>query len=188
MKGGVLLPLKRCDTGGFTLLELIVVLIIIGIASALVVPRIVGGMGSLDVKAASGKVAASLRYARSQAVSRKVQYAAVFDLEHNRLTIVSSGEGADEKDEDDAESGETPGELQEKTYDLPERVFFERMPVEDEYVKDEEIDAESFRIVFYPSGGSDGGGIVLANDRGRRFIVRVDIITGSVEVARGGNE
>lgn len=180
--------MKRRDTGGFTLLELIIVLIIIGIASALVVPRLVGGMGSLDVKAASGKVAASLRYARSQAVSQKVQYTAVFDLEHNRLTIMSSHEGTDEKEERDARREEEPAGMQEKTYHLPERVFFERVPVGDEYVKDEEIDAGILRIVFYPSGGSDGGGIALANDRGRRYSVRVDIITGSVKVARGGSE
>lgn len=186
MKGGGSFPLKRPDTGGFTLLELIVVLVIIGIASALVVPRLVGGMGSLDVKAASGKVAASLRYARSQAVSQKVQYAAVFDLEHNRLTITPSSEGIDGKEEDAAGSGEES--VPKKTYDLPERVFFERVPVGDEYVKDEETDAGISRIVFYSSGSSDGGGIALANDRGRRYIVRVDIITGSVEMARGGSE
>jgi len=188
MKENGSFPLKRRDTGGFTLLELIVVLIIIGVASALVVPRLVGGMGSLDVKAASGKVASSLRYARSQAVSQKVQYAAVFDLEHNRLTIMSPSEGTDEKEEDDAGSSEEPQCMQGKTYDLPERVLFERVSAGNEYVKEEKSEAGISRIVFYPSGGSDGGEIALANDHGRRYIVRVDIITGSVEVARGGSE
>ena len=188
MKGGGLFFLKRAGTGGFTLLELIVVLIIIGIASALVVPRLVGGMGSLDVRAASGKVAASLRYARSQAISQKIHYTAVFDLEHNRLTIMSSNEGAGEKNEDGAGVGRESAGIQEKTYDLPERVSFERAPAGDEYTRDEEIEAGIFRIVFYPSGGSDGGEIVLANERGKRYTLHVDIITGAVKVARGEDE
>ena len=57
----------RCpDIRGFTLLELIIVLIIIGVASALVVPRLVGSTGNLDVRTAAGKVAAFLRYAGSR--------------------------------------------------------------------------------------------------------------------------
>lgn len=188
MKRGSLLSLKRTGAGGFTLLELIIVLIIIGIASALVVPRLVGGMGSLDVRTASGKVAASLRYARSQAVSQKIDYTAVFDLEHNRLTIMTSSESAGEGDEDGAEVGKKSAGIQGKTYDLPGRVFFERTPAGDEYMSDEEIGTEIFRIGFYPSGGSDGGEIALVNERGRRYTVRVDIITGVVKVARGGNE
>ena len=188
MKRGNLFSLKRTRAGGFTLLELIIVLIIIGIASALVVPRLVGGMGSLDVRTASGKVAASLRYARSQAVSQKINYTAVFDLERKRLTIIPSSESAGEGDEDGAEVGKESAGIQGKTYDLPGRVFFERVSEGNEYMSDEEIDAEIFRIGFYPSGGSDGGEIALVNERGKRYTVRVDIITGTVKVARGGNE
>ncbi|MEA3486163.1 MAG: prepilin-type N-terminal cleavage/methylation domain-containing protein [Thermodesulfobacteriota bacterium] len=188
MKRGGSFPLKRSGAGGFTLLELIIVLMIIGIASALVVPRLVGGMGSLDVRTASGKVAASLRYARSQAVSQKINYTAVFDLQRKRLTIMPSSESAGEWDDDGADVEKKSAGIQGKTYDLPGRVAFERVPEGDVYMGDEEIDAGIFRIGFYPSGGSDGGEIALANERGRRYTVRVDIITGTVKVARGGSE
>jgi len=188
MKRGGLFSLKRSGAKGFTLLELIIVLIIIGIASALVVPRLVGGMGSLDVRTAAGKVAASLRYARSQAVSQKINYTAIFDLAHKRLTIIPFSKSAGGGDEDGAEVGEKSAGIQGKTYDLPGRVFFERVPEGNEYMSDEEIDAEIFRIGFYPSGGSDGGEIALVNERSRRYTVRVDIITGTVKVARGGDK
>lgn len=188
MKRGGSFSLKRSGAGGFTLLELIIVMVIIGIASALVVPRLVGGMGSLDVRGASGKVAAALRYARSQAVSQKVQYTAVFDLEHKRLTIMSTSEAAGGGNEDGAEGERESGGVQGKIYDLPGRVSFERIPAENEDKSDEAIDAGIFRIGFYPSGGSDGGGIALVNERSKRYTVQVDIITGVVKVVRGGDE
>lgn len=178
--------MRRRKSGGFTLLELIVVLIIIGISSALVVPRFLGGMESLDVRAASGKVAASLRYARSQAVSQRVPYTAIFNLEQDRLTIISSRVDEAEKGDatDEGEAAGRPG----GRYDLPEGIFFKRVEAGDAYSKGGEDNEESFRIVFYPSGSSDGGEIAVANNRGRRYIVSIDVITGSVELTRGGDE
>lgn len=177
--------LKHRMTDGFTLLELIIVLIIIGISSALVVPRFIGGMGGLDLKAASGKVAASLRYARSQAVAQKKSYAVVFDLEQNRLTIRSESGG--ETEESDTVDEGTAGNSQKKRYNLPEGIFFRRVAEEGErYV--EEDDTESFTIGFYSSGASDGGEIAIINDRERRYIVTIDVITGSVRLKRGEDE
>ena len=176
--------MKQRRADGFTLLELIIVLIIIGISSALVVPRFIGGMGGLDLKAASGKVAASLRYARSQAVAQKTSYTAVFDLEQNRLTIRSENGG--ETEGDDTVDGGTEENSREKRYDLPEGIFFRRVAEEgDRYVED---DTERFAIGFYPSGASDGGEIVIINDRERRYIVAIDVITGSVKLKRGEDE
>jgi general secretion pathway protein H len=182
-RGDVFL-LKHRMTDGFTLLELIIVLIIIGISSALVVPRFIGGMGGLDLKTASGKVAASLRYARSQAVSQKAAYTAVFDLEHNRLKIIS--EGAGETEAIDPADGEERPKFREERYDLPEGIFFERVDEgENAYGED---DPDTFTIGFYPSGASDGGTIAVVDERKRGYIVTIDVITGSVKLARGEDE
>ncbi len=79
--------LERRSTSGFTLLELIVVLVIIGLMSTLVVPKLMGPLSNLNLKTASQKISASLRYARSQAASEKVTYVALFDFDKNRLVI-----------------------------------------------------------------------------------------------------
>ena len=178
-------PMRCLDIRGFTLLELIVVLVIIGVASALVVPRLVGGIGGLDIRTAAGKVAASLRYVGSRAISSKIEHTAVFDFGHNRLILASVNSGA-VKEDGEAGENESAGS-REKVYVLPEKVFFEKVAKEDNDLPGEALDAEFFRMTFYPSGGSDGGAVSLANERGKRYVVRVDRITGSVKVTRGDN-
>jgi prepilin-type N-terminal cleavage/methylation domain-containing protein len=56
-------------SGGFTLLELIVVLLIIGLMMALVTPRLIGSLTKMNLKTSAQKISSFLRYARSQAVS-----------------------------------------------------------------------------------------------------------------------
>ena len=63
---------------GFTLIELMVVLVIMAIAAAIAVPMF-SGAGTIEVEAAGHVVAADLEYARSLAISRQQTYSVVFD-------------------------------------------------------------------------------------------------------------
>jgi len=58
--------------GGFTLVELIVILVILGIVSVAVLPRFVGRL-AFDTRGAFDGVAAALRFARQQAVAQRRQ-------------------------------------------------------------------------------------------------------------------
>ncbi len=174
--------------GGFTLLELIVVLVIISLMSALVVPRLVGPMSNLDLKTASQKISASLRYARSQAASEKTTYAALFDFDNNRLVIINpapaKGEGsmnnqeAIEKmlEEQQDQEKNRPGGL--KTYKLPDGVKLAKG-----VSKEGDVNSGIFPVFFFPGGGSSGGEITLANEQGRLYKVTVDFITGTVQLS-----
>jgi len=183
-RGGVF-PMKHPETRGFTLLELIVVLIIIGVGSALVIPRLMGGMGSLGVRTTAGKIAAVLRYAGSRAVSRKIEYTAVFDLDHNRLVLEFVDDRKAVENEDVAE--EISAARPERVYDLPRKIFFKKVTIENNGMPEEALEAGIFRMTFYPNGGSTGGVVCLADDRDKRYIIRVDRITGSVKIMRGEN-
>ncbi len=72
---------------GFTLFELIVVLLIIGIMMALVSPRLLGSLTKVNLKTSAQKISSSLRYARSQAVSEQTIYHDVFDFDKKGLFI-----------------------------------------------------------------------------------------------------
>ncbi len=172
--------MQRRDTRGFTLLELIVVLIIIGLMSILVVPKLVGPLTNLDLKTASQKISASLRYARSQAASEKTTYVALFDFGKNRLVIINPPlvRGDFNNTPAEPQSSEKGGLGGLKTYDLPEGVKLAKG-----VSREGKFYSGFFRIFFFPSGGSSGGEITVANERGRQYKITVDFITGTVQLA-----
>ena len=168
---------------GFTLLELLVVMVIIGFVSALVGPKLAGHGSNLNLATASKKISACLRYARSHAASEKRRYVATFDFNKNRLTIKIPQEKSE------AQSGDFSDENAEsapvfKPYDIPEGVKLEKAYSRD----DEEVDSDIFEILFFPSGGSSGGLVVLTNDREKKETIYVDLFTGSVQLGRPEKE
>lgn len=183
----VLFFMRRRNHKGFTLLELIVVLIIIGLMSALVVPKLAGPMSNLDLKTASKKISASLRYVRSRAASEKTTYVALFDFDKNRLVIINPPIPPMVMEDFHINNREsfdrTPAELPDnekdrpgilKTYNLPDGVKLARG-----VSREGDLNSGFFRIFFFPSGGSSGGEITVANERGRQYKINVDFITGT---------
>jgi general secretion pathway protein H len=168
---------------GFTLIELIVVLVIISLMTALVTPRLIGSLTKMNLNTSAQKISSFLRYARSQAVSEQTVYHAVFDFEKNSMYIKI------EKPQDDqdtyfkaeTESEETDDSKSERSeiqsYILPEGVVIKKA-----VVANEKIDSDLFSIVFYPAGSSSGGSVVLMDEKERQYQISVDFITGIVSL------
>jgi general secretion pathway protein H len=165
---------------GFTLLELLVVLVIISLMSVLVVPQLTGSLAGMNLQTASKKISASLRYARSRAASEKITYIAIFDFEKDRLSIMTGTTGQEaqtgESLKEDLGDGEEPV-IRSKSYDLPDGVKLEKG-----VSGEDEIDSGLFQISFFPTGSSSGGDVILINDRGKRYKISVDFITGVVRL------
>lgn len=168
---------------GFTLLELVVVLLIIGVMTALVTPRLIGSWTKMNLKSSAQKISSSLRYARSLAVSEQITYHAVFDLEKNGLFIKAEkpiyNDDNDLQDEND--STETDNSQTEKprseSYFLPDGVHIEKV-----MIGNDEIDSGEFEIAFYPAGKSSGGRVILIDEKERRLQISVDFITGIISL------
>ncbi len=172
----------RCSIPyGFTLIELLVVLVIISIMAAFVGPRIAGSMSNMNLRTASKKIAASLRYARSQAISESRTYVALFDLDKNRV-VIRGGQTAQEDGEKD-EGGGDQDNRQSKQYELPEDVRLDKA-----IWGEDESDSGLFRIIFLSNGGSSGGELLVRNDRGHRYRITVDVITGTVRLGAVSSE
>ena len=162
---------------GFTLLELLVVLVIISLTSVLVAPQLTGSLAKTNLQTASKKISASLRYARSQAASEKITYVAVFDFEKDRLSIKTGQEAqTGETLKEDLGDGEEPV-IRSKSYDLPDGVKLEKG-----ISGEDEIDSGLFQIAFFPTGSSSGGDVILTSDRGKQYKISVDFITGIVRL------
>ena len=161
---------------GFSLIELLVVLVLISVFSAFVGVNLAGSLGNMGLKTASKKVAASLRYARSRAITESIPYVALLDLNRNRLTVkpdlISS---VSEKEVDDSTNRKKNGV---KRYDLPEDVKFKNALT----FQGSESDSRFFAVVFMPNGCSSGGTILLENNREHESTVKIDFITGTVRV------
>lgn len=138
---------------GFTLVELLVVLVIISLMLALVGTSISRNISGAEMRTAARKVAAGLRYTRTQAILKKSEQ--VFIVDTDALTY---------------QAAEKPPEQ------LPEG-----MKVELNTARSELTSETAGGIRFYPDGGSTGGNVRLeANERIYR--VNVAWLTGEASV------
>lgn len=179
---------RRAAQSGFTLLELLVVAVIVTLMSTLVVPRMFGSLAHMNLKTEAKRVAAALRYARSQAVSEQASYLALFDLETNRLTVVRidpegklKGIPAPVPPADEGHDKDDPPAPM--IYALPETITLSKTEAGKDLFAEEKIGIE-----FYPDGNSSGGEVILADERGKRYIVWVHFISGEVGTDACGDD
>jgi len=181
MKSSSLRPASK----GFSLIELMIVLVIMSFVLALAGPAVTRGIGGLTLKTAAKKVAAALRYARSQAVNRSQPYSVIFDRGHRRVVIRGIPQppppdlAAEEPGTDAEQAAEEAKKRPEiKVVSLPEGITFKEITVGDnETAAPKE---ELMQMVFFPDGTSQGGELVLADSRDRKFRVSVAFLTGVV--------
>lgn len=155
---------KRCTArpaAGFTLLELLLVLTIIGLASVLVVPNV----GSLDSRTFPAQVRQAnslLNYARRTAVVSGQPTSAAF------LTVPEP--------EDDAQLAELGLARNSVGTWLAGDI---RLSFVDSTGREQDIDT-LLEISFFPEGGSTGGTLTFSQGEQQQQIV-VDPFTGRIE-------
>ena len=140
---------------GFTLVEIMVVLVIVALMMALVGSSISRNISGAQMRTAAGKVAASMRYTRTQAILTKTEQ--VFLVDTEKLTYQAAEREAEE---------------------LPEG-----MTVELNTARSELTSETAGGIRFYPDGGSTGGNVRLEAN-GRIYRVNVAWLTGEASVER----
>ena len=152
---GPLLERAPWSTRGFTLVEMMVVLVIVALMMALVGTSISRNISGAEMRTAASKVAASLRYTRTQAILTKSEQ--VFLVDTEKPSYQAAGREAKE---------------------LPEG-----MKVELNTARSELTSETAGGIRFYPDGGSTGGNVRLEAN-GRIYRVNVAWLTGEASVER----
>ena len=147
---------SRNKDGGFTLVEVLVVLAVVGLALGVVALRGPQRSPALDLRAAAGTVAETLRLARSRAVAGNRTVGVAFDLAGPSLRL------------DGAPSRGLPTGISMAVTATLGNTAGGRLAA----------------IQFAPDGSSSGGRVVLQGG-GRRTQVGVEWLTGRVSVADG---
>jgi len=166
-------PWPQSGKAGFTLVELIIVLVIIGIAAGLVGIMIGRGSDGLEMKTFAKEVSSILRYARNHAVSEKRTYCFVINKEDGEIRLYA--------DEDKTENEEDNEEDNEEKENLP--VIARPLP-EDLLISIDDDNSDVLNMEFFPLGNSSGGTIKLEKENGSVFFIDVNRITGRIEVFR----
>ncbi|MFO1152199.1 MAG: GspH/FimT family pseudopilin [Rhodospirillales bacterium] len=141
---------------GFTLLELVVVLIVMALVAAVATPTLIGRSGSTQAQVAAREMAAALRQARSSAIGANVDVAFAVDADARTYAI----------------EGRPP-------HRLPGDLAISLIVADSE-----RLSRTAGAIRFFPDGSSTGGDIAVVSAAGT-FVVRVDWLTGQVRIDEG---
>ncbi len=155
---------------GFTLLELVIVLVLTGLSIALVTPSFSRISAGLELRSAAKKIAAVLRYCRTEAVQKGSVLQVSFDPERREIRIQ---EAETSKENKEAEH-QRPAP---KSYPLPAGIQIKEIKTGASQPADEKGVVE-----FYPNGGSNGASIVLERENHKGLRITVHFLTGVVEV------
>ena len=145
------MPLRR--EKGFTLVELLLVLMMVAMMLALVGTSISKSISGAEMRNASRKLAASLRYTRTQAILTKSEQVFLVDTETREYRAA------------DREAVTLP----------------EGMNVELNTARSELTSETAGGIRFFPDGGSTGGNVRLEAN-GRVYRVNVAWLTGEASI------
>lgn len=149
----------NAGTRGFTLIELMLVILLISLAVAVSYPALTRGSTALRLRASGRDALNTLRYAREKAITQQVGARVVFNRDAQKIVLTDEfGEG-------------------ERTLELPDDVKIERL-----YLGGEEIMDGLITIRFLPNGSSESAEIHLRSKNGALLRLVTDPITGGARI------
>jgi general secretion pathway protein H len=143
---------------GFTFLELLTVLALMALLLGLVAPTFYRGWERERLKSALRDLSAIMRLARSVAVTERVRVRVFVDLEYGRYWLEGTGRQG-------------------------------KLPVGTRFTQAALVWLDQSRrlgyVAFYGDGASSGGRLDVEAPQGRRYVLKVDIITSRVSLGAG---
>lgn len=155
MRSFATLPVRPpLNQQGYSLLELIVVIVIIGLAYTLLPKMVFSGVSGAELRSNVRAVATGLRLTRDAAINTRREAVMSLDLEKREFTV-----------QNDAKVHKLHEKLDVKLYTSQADLITDKVG----------------SIRFYPDGSSNGGRVTVAAG-GRAFEVDVDWLTGRVTI------
>jgi prepilin-type N-terminal cleavage/methylation domain-containing protein len=153
---------------GFTLLELILVMVILSTVLAMAAPSLRGFFGSRKTHDTGSQILSLTQFARSQAISEGIIYRLNFDTRERTYWLTAQKSGTFELL--DTEFGQI--------FTLPNDIALE--------LEDTEIEGNDIFIKFTPQGTVTAGTIRLVDRRGLALEVKCPTVTESFYIIECG--
>ncbi len=152
------------NTRGFTLIELVLVLVFIGLIAGLTTPFVMSTLDRVTHQAEAREIASALRYARSEAITRKTVLAFNGDIESGEYWLAHA----------DASRSSNVRNLDSR---------FRMVRVTS---NEERVDNGTFAVKFYPMGNSSGGIVRIEKHplekSNTAYAISIDPVTGSSKI------
>jgi prepilin-type N-terminal cleavage/methylation domain-containing protein len=160
------ITMRSSRDSGFTILELILVLVIITMVLAVSYPSLSRGSNALRLRATGRDILNTFRFAREKAITEQIGMKVAVDREKQKLILTDYlGDGA-------------------RTYIMPRDVRIQRIAL-----GGNEIVTDIGMIVrFLPNGSCDSAEVLLQNEKGAWLRVVTDPMTGGARIELGSVE
>jgi len=159
------------NRGGFTLIELTIVIVILGVMLSLIIPRL-GELGDANLKQSTRHLSGMIRFLHDESQAKKETYRLRFDVTEGRYWV------------------EVMKLLNDKTVEF--RRFSSEMATEDTLAgqttfRDIKVAShpDDPYIQFLPNGWVEHALIHLRNSEGHDFTLVVNPLTGNAELREG---
>jgi prepilin-type N-terminal cleavage/methylation domain-containing protein len=157
VKGITVISRAGSDNQGFSLLELILVLLLLGLSSLIVLPTIDTGLREREVRRSALGLAAVARELRSRALYEGIPQRLVLNVVDNSYLVA-----------------------RDREVHLPSDVKFSKVQ------GGETLEQSVRQFIFFPNGSSLGGEIGLSGGRNATaYSVRLEALSGKVDVVKG---
>ncbi len=155
----------RWARGGFTIIEILIVVVILAIAAMTAIPMI-SSAGSIQVRSAANMIAADLEYAKSLAITKGQHFSVVFDTSADSYRIAD-------------QVGATILHPVKKGFDYV-------IDLQDVGLGKADITGAAFggspHVEFDYLGSPDNGGTVTVQGGGMTLTISVEAVTGYITV------
>jgi type II secretion system protein H len=154
---------RRAGERGFSIIELLVVVVIMTAVLAASIPALRGHAETVSLRKASTDIAGTLKLARQRSVAVNRDVIVVFDEVDDSYYLFEDTDGDGTFDS---------GETQAGPYDLPKRVVLA------------DVSFASDEVTFRPGGSaSETGSIIVVNSRDRGLQIDLMATTGLVYIS-----
>jgi prepilin-type N-terminal cleavage/methylation domain-containing protein len=160
-------PLRSSTVAGFTLIELMVVMLLITIMFAVTIPKIGTNLGQDPRKKTTRWLMNTVSALRSAAVEKQKSQILVIDMEEKRLYV------ADAEMNDEAKS-----EASKRGFALPDSLHI----IEVQYPDKDHVGTGTAEIIFYPGGFSEQAAINMETEDSERFCFKVEPLLPRIKV------